>query len=31
MGKPILGFPLRFFWEKCPAGMTYYPKEVRVS
>ena len=21
-GKPILGFLLKFFWEKCPAGMT---------
>ena len=30
-GKPILGFLLRLFWGKCPAGMTYRPKEVRMS
>ena len=30
-GKPILGFLLRLFWGKCPAGMTYYLKEVRMS
>ena len=30
-GKPILGFPLRFFWGKCPAGMVYHPKEARMS
>ena len=24
-------FPLRFFWGKYPVGMTYYPKEVRMS
>ena len=29
--KPILGFLLRLFWEKCPAGMTCHPKEVRMS
>ena len=29
--KPILGFLLRLFWEKCPAGMTYHPKEVMMS
>ena len=30
-GKPIMGFLLRLFWGKCPAGMTYRPKEVRMS
>ena len=30
-GKPILGFLLRLFWGKCPAGMTYHPKEARMS
>ena len=29
-GKLILGFLLKFFWGKCPVGMTYYPKEVRM-
>jgi len=29
--KPILGFLLRLFWGKCPAEMTYHPKEVRMS
>ena len=29
--KPILGFLLRFFWGKCPIGMTCHPKEVRIS
>ena len=29
--KPILGFLLRFFWGKCPAGMTCHSKEVRMS
>ena len=27
-GKPILGFLLRFFWGKCPTGITYGPKET---
>ena len=27
-GKPILGFLLKLFREKCPAGMTYHPKEI---
>ena len=27
-GKPILGFLLKLFWEKCPAGMTCHPKEI---
>ena len=31
MGKPILGFLLKLFWGKYPVGMTYYPKEVRMS
>ena len=26
-GKLILGFLLGLFWEKCPVGMTYRPKE----
>ena len=30
-GKPILGFLLRLFWGRCLAGMTYHPKEVRMS
>ena len=30
-GKPILGFLLKLFWGKCPAGMTYHPKEARMS
>ena len=30
-GKPIMGFLLRLFWGKCPAMMTYNPKEVRMS
>ena len=29
--KPILGFLLRLFWGKCPAGITYRPKKVRMS
>jgi len=29
--KPILGFVLKLFWGKCPAWMTYRPKEVRIS
>ena len=29
--KPIMGFLLRSFWGKCSAGMTCYPKEVRMS
>ena len=29
--KPILGFLLRLFWGKCPVGLTYRPKEVRMS
>ena len=30
-GKLILGFLLRLFWGNCPAGMTYHPKEARMS
>ena len=30
-GKPILGFPLKLFWGKCPAGMTYHLKEGNMS
>ena len=29
--KPILGFPLKLFWGKCLAGMTYHPKDVKMS
>ena len=29
--KSILGFPLKFFWGKCLAGMTYHPKEGKMS
>ena len=28
-GKPILGFPLKLFWGKYPAGMASHPKEVK--
>ena len=28
--KPILGFLLKLFWGKCPAGITCHPKEVRM-
>ena len=30
-GKPILGFSLKLFWGKCPAKMTYHPKEAKMS
>ena len=30
-GELILGFPLKFFWGKYPAGMTYHPKEANMS
>jgi len=30
-GESILGFLLKFFWEKCPTGMTSHPKEVNMS
>ena len=30
-GKPILGFPLKLFWGKCSVGMTYHPKEGKMS
>ena len=30
-GEPILGFPLKLFWEKCPAGMISQPKEANMS
>ena len=30
-GEPILGFPLKLFWEKYPAGVTYHPKEANMS
>ena len=30
-GKPILRFPLKLFWGKCPTGITYHPKEEKMS
>ena len=30
-GKLILGFPLKLFWGKYPAEMTYHPKEEKMS
>ena len=30
-GVPILGFPLKLFWEKYPVRMTSHPKEVNMS
>ena len=30
-GKSIIGFPLKLFWGKCPAGMTYHPKERKMN
>jgi len=30
-GKPILGFPFKLFWGKYPIGMTYHPKEKKMS
>ena len=30
-GEPILGFLLKFFWEKCLTGMTYHLKEGKMS
>ena len=29
--EPILGFPLKLFWGKCPAGMIYHPKQTNMS
>ena len=29
--EPILGFSLKLFWGKYPAGITYHPKEGRIS
>ena len=29
--KSILGFPLKLFWGKYPAEMTYHPKEGKMS
>ena len=31
LGEPILGFLLKLFWGKCPVGMTYHPKEGKMS
>ena len=28
---PILRFLLELFWGKCPTGMTYHPKEAKLS
>ena len=30
-GEPILEFSLKLFWGKCPAGITYLPKEANMS
>ena len=30
-GEPILAFPLKLFWGKCPARMTYHSKEEKIS
>ena len=30
-GKHIVGFSLKLFWGKCSAGMTYHPKEGKMS
>ena len=30
-GKPILGFSLKLFWGKYPFGMTYDPREGKMS
>ena len=29
--KSIMGFPLKLFWGKYSAGMTYHPKEGKIS
>ena len=29
--EPILGFPLKLFWRKCAAEITYHPKEGQMS
>ena len=29
--KSILEFPFRLLWGKCPARMTYHPKEGKMS
>ena len=29
-GEPILGFSLKLFWGKYPAGMTSHTKEVNM-
>ena len=30
-GELILGFPLKLFWGKCSTGMTWPPKEGKMS
>ena len=30
-GKSIMGFLLKLFWGKCLAGVTYHPKEGKMS
>ena len=30
-GKSIQGFPFKLFWGKCLAGVTYHPKEGKMS
>ena len=29
--EPILGFPLKLFWRKCAAEITYHLKEGKMS
>ena len=29
--EPILGFPLKLFWGKCPVRMTSHLKDVNMS
>ena len=29
--RSILGFLLKLFWERCPAGMASHPKEVSMG
>ena len=30
-GELTLGFSLKLFWGKCPAGMTSHPKEASMN
>ena len=29
--KPIMGFSLKLVWGKCPAEITYHPKEGKMN